>query len=712
MIRVSVNGRPWGALVGALVPLFLSLAPGLLFAQEADPGWPRDIVMPQGTITVYQPQPEALEGNVLKGRAATSILKAGATEPVFGVFWFQGRLDVDRDARMAVISDVLITRVRFPEATPEEAMAYIAIVEVEVPKWQHPISLDRLVASLNAAWAEQQSAEGLQNDPPDIVVLDRPALLLLYDGEPALRDIPGTSLQRVVNTPYSVLFDPAVKSYYLTNTAQWYSAPDPMGPWKAGATPTPAVAAAIPKEAKEAAAQDRTSRAGDRPLTLVAAKEPTELLWTDGKPQMKPLGTDLLYVQNTDGDLFVDVPSKAYFVLLSGRWYRAASLQGPWSFVKPTDLPSSFSTIPPASAKGAVRASVPGTEESKDALMDAQIPQTASIEPGVAEGVEVNYDGEPQFEPVEGTNFFYATNTGQQVLKVGEKYYLCQEGVWYVSPLPTGPWSVSNSRPEGVDTIPPSNPLYNTKYVYVYGATPTAVYVGYTPGYVGAYPYYGTVVYGTGWYYPGWVGAYYYPRSWTWGWGAFYNPWRGWGYRGGFGHGFAWGFAWGASLSHWGHGGGCWHGGGYFGGGIHVGNINIGVHPGGGPANRPGAHPGTRPSQLPANMYNRGSNAGRRATVNPLDRAGRPGANAPHVSQGKPNNVLASKEGDLYRKQGGAWEQRDKGGWKGEGLPTARPQAGAGAKAAPADVNRDYQARQRGASQTRSFSQGGGGRRR
>ena len=74
------------------------------------------------------------------------------------------------------------------------------------------------------------------------------------------------------------------------------------------------------------------------------------------------------------------------------------------------------------------------------------------------------------------------------------------------------------------------------KYVYVYDSTPSVVYVGYTPGYVGCYPWGPTVVWGTGYAYRPWYGAYYYPRPVTWGIGVSYNPWTGWS----MGFGWSW----------------------------------------------------------------------------------------------------------------------------------------------------------------------------
>jgi len=42
------------------------------------------------------------------------------------------------------------------------------------------------------------------------------------------------------------------------------------------------------------------------------------------------------------------------------------------------------------------------------------------------------YDGDPQFKPIENTAMQYATNTQDKVFKVGDLYYLCYAGVWFM----------------------------------------------------------------------------------------------------------------------------------------------------------------------------------------------------------------------------------------------------------------------------------------
>ena len=69
--------------------------------------WPRDILTASGaSITLYQPQPEALKGNVLSSRMVVSVKKDKKADPVFGVVWSDATLDTDRDTRLSSLSDL------------------------------------------------------------------------------------------------------------------------------------------------------------------------------------------------------------------------------------------------------------------------------------------------------------------------------------------------------------------------------------------------------------------------------------------------------------------------------------------------------------------------------------------------------------------------------------------------------------------------------
>src|SRR4029450_12056874 len=70
------------------------------------------------------------------------------------------------------------------------------------------------------------------------------------------------------------------------------------------------------------------------PPTILVATEPTELIVTQGEPNFVPIdGTQLLYASNTTGHVFKHLGDQNTYVLVTGRWFRAASLTGTWTFV-------------------------------------------------------------------------------------------------------------------------------------------------------------------------------------------------------------------------------------------------------------------------------------------------------------------------------------------------------------------------------------------
>ena len=166
-----------------------------------------------------------------------------------------------------------------------------------------------------------------------------------------------------------------------------------------------------------------------------------------------------------------------------------------------------------------------------------------------ANEVKVSYVGQPQFQPIKGTTMLYAVNTPNKVIQVGDQYYLCYQGVWFVSFSPQGPWQLAQTVPQVIYTIPPSSPVYNVTYVTQVPASDGEVTASYTAGYMGAFVMGATVgaivACGTGYYYPPYVyGGFYYPYAATYGYHT-YNP-----YTGAYGYG---GAAYGPyGSAHWG----------------------------------------------------------------------------------------------------------------------------------------------------------------
>jgi hypothetical protein len=190
-----------------LLVITLLLVGAASAANAGDFGWPVEIDTAEAVITVYQPQPEAMTGNTVDSRAAVSVKMKSGGEPAFGVVWATATLDIDRDERTARILSVDVTRVRFADATPEQEEQLAAVLETEVPSWELTMSLDQLAAGLAVAEKEQAYTGRLKTDAPLIVFSTEPAILLLLDGAPQLRQIEGTPFKRVVNTAFPIVFD-------------------------------------------------------------------------------------------------------------------------------------------------------------------------------------------------------------------------------------------------------------------------------------------------------------------------------------------------------------------------------------------------------------------------------------------------------------------------------------------------------------------------
>jgi hypothetical protein len=394
--------------------------------------------------------------------------------------------------------------------------------------------------------------------------------------------------------------------------------------------------------------------------------------------------TSLLYATNTGKSLFLDINSQQYYLLASGRWFSTKDPKsGGWTFVPSDKLPASFTSIPEGSKRDDVLAHISGTDAAREAARDASIPQTAQVDRRSATA-NVTYQGAPAFEQISGTDVYYARNASTNVLRIKGRYYVCDNAVWFEGDTPDGPWTVSTAVPGEVNTIPPSNQMYNLRYVYIYDHTPDVVYVGYTPGYLGAYIQDGCVIYGTGYYYRPW-GPYWYPRPWTWGFGMYYDPWYGWGFGGGWGWNWYYPRYWGGWGYHnWGWG---WWGPYGYHPNCHV-PYNNGAHyyghrpsmndrDGRGNARDVGATDRIRPLERPQqNLYaSRPMNGVKPSTVaRPADQiAGqqKPTSSTVQRPSSKPltQDHFIDARGNVYRQNGDRTQKYDAGTWK----PVPRP---------------------------------------
>jgi hypothetical protein len=417
---------------------------------------------------------------------------------------------------------------------------------------------------------------------------------------------------------------------------------------------------------------------------------PAELILTTGQPAYVPVqGTGLLWVSNTESDVFRMGKTGAVYYLVAGRWFAAPDFTGPWTFATPA-LPADFKKIPLEHDRSRVLASVPGTDQAAEAVLLAQIPQTARVKKSEVKAPELAYHGDKaEFQPVEKTSVARAVNTDKDVFQVGDKFYMLYQGVWFVSASSTGPWQAAEAVPEAIYQIPPSSPAHHVTYVTIEDDDDDEwVTYAAAAGYTGMMIGWGCAVWGTGYYNPPYWGyggfyPYYYPHFPTYGYSAWYNPWTG---------------AYGRSARVYGPYGGAGVGARY--------NPRTGTYARGaaawGPYGARGAATAYNPrtgavgaTRQGSNVYgswgstavqrgddwartNRYTNRQTGTTTRTVrtdegSAVTRRGPGGATVGVGNEGNVYAGNDGNVYRREDGTWQKYDDGNWSNTDRQPTRP---------------------------------------
>jgi len=371
-----------------------------------------------------------------------------------GDWTFEATTEVNTDTHMVFMFNIQVLNTYFPGRDPEnpQTIQLDTLFRSFVPLTFNA-SLDRLIAYMPKPASIKTVT--LNNTPPFIFVSNRPGILLGVDGEPVLADLPKTDLKFVVNTVWPLFFVKSSSQYYLLVNNIWLSAGSLNGPWVRTTS--------LPKDFKKLPDSGKFATAlGAVPPPQVAnpvipqvfySTVPAEVILFDGPPAYTNIpGRQLAYANNTDSPVFFYSTTLTYYYLAAGRWFSAPNLTGPWTFAT-MSLPPDFANIPLSNPASAILSSVPGTSQAKDAVLIAQIPTTMLLNPTTAaQQAKVSYTGQPQFAPIEGTSLQYATNTPDKVIQVGDVYYLCLQGVWFMSTTAQGPWTTASSVPQVIYT--------------------------------------------------------------------------------------------------------------------------------------------------------------------------------------------------------------------------------------------------------------------
>jgi len=446
--------------------------------------------------------------------AAASYAARDQQTPGLGTLRIEADTKISPEDRLVDFSALAITAATFPTLSPERLAALVTEVAASVPLEERVIGLERVLASVDPGSVKPLNVDGVKADPPAVFYSTKPAVLVNLDGDPIWNSIGDTGLRFAVNANQDLFEHMPSSSYYLRIDTAWVKATSIEGPWRpAGKLPDSFSRLPDDDTWKEARKALGFRSAGGQAPAVFVSRRPAELLLLRGAPAYASVpGTGLLWVSNTDSDIFRAGRAGPVYCLVAGRWFSAPDFTGPWTFATPT-LPDDFRKIPLEHARSRVLASVPGTTQALDAMLLAQVPQTARVSRTQVMAPEVTYQGEPQFQPIEATTVARAVNTDRDILRIGPVwlpvYYMCVDGVWFHALGPTGPWRLADSIPSGIYEIPISSPAYKVTSVTVESSDDDGVVFATKPAYTGKLVAWGCAVWGTGWYqapYVGWRG--------------------------------------------------------------------------------------------------------------------------------------------------------------------------------------------------------------
>jgi hypothetical protein len=316
----------------------------------ADAGWPRLYQTASGSrFMIYQPQiADWTNQRHMSAYAAVSIEQPGAQKPALGTVKIEANTKVAVDVRMVSFSDMSLSESNFPTLQKEQVREVVDEIVKSIPVEDRVMALDRVLASIDMSQIKPNNVEGVKADPPPIFFSKTPAILVNIDGEPIWSPIKDNDLKFAVNTNWDLFQHTLTNAYYLLHQDSWLTTSDLKGAW-VPAKKLPESFSKLPKDENwketSAAVPGKKLDARKAPGVFVSTT-PAEMILLSGEPSYLLVGnTQLLWVNNTESDVFRLGKTGSVYYLIAGRWFSAPDFTGPWTFAT-LKLPGDFQKIP------------------------------------------------------------------------------------------------------------------------------------------------------------------------------------------------------------------------------------------------------------------------------------------------------------------------------------------------------------------------------
>ena len=193
---------------------------------------------------------------------------------------------------------------------------------------------------------------------PDVFYSDKPAEIILFDGQPVYAQIPDTQLEYATNTNSVVFVNKPTQQFYYLTAGRWFSAADLQGPWTYATPDLPPDFAKIPLSSPASAILTTVPGTDEAKDAVLLAQVPTTMTIKPneaqakvkvdyaGEPKFEPIkGTSMEYATNTQ-DKVIELEG-TYYLCLQGVWFMAPTPTGQWTTCM--SVPQEIYTIPSSS---------------------------------------------------------------------------------------------------------------------------------------------------------------------------------------------------------------------------------------------------------------------------------------------------------------------------------------------------------------------------
>jgi hypothetical protein len=193
-----------------------------------------------------------------------------------------------------------------------------------------------------------------------------------------------------------------------------------------------------------------------KPPQILVRMRPAVLVQVDGDPVMLDVETfGIQYVANTASDVFRDVKTDMWYLLVDGNWMQAKSLTGTWRRAD-GGPPSALSQIPLTHPRGHVRRFINGTPEyakQKPPAAPKEMPEVIVTD---KPSELVLLAGDPLFTLVPGVRLMNVANSESDLFfhPKSNLYYLLVAGRWFSADDVDAAWTPVETLPEEFAKIP------------------------------------------------------------------------------------------------------------------------------------------------------------------------------------------------------------------------------------------------------------------